>query len=120
MEINKGNAYKTNRNDTPSHTAGSLKGLEFLEVICDNCNEGAECALCDQNKGVCAECCACGGKYSDWVESALRVTFTFDNETFQAVREFLEMRGGLAGFTEALEVAVCANCFTENCAGDCE
>jgi hypothetical protein len=87
---------------------------------CDNCNEGAECALCDQDKGVCADCCACGGKYSDWVESALRVTFTFDNDTFQAVREFLEMRGGLAGFTEALEVVVCANCYTENCAGDCE
>ena len=33
MQINKGNAYKTNRNDTPSHTAGSLRGLEFLESL---------------------------------------------------------------------------------------
>lgn len=33
METNKGNAYKTNRNDTPTHTAGSLSGVEFLEQI---------------------------------------------------------------------------------------
>jgi hypothetical protein len=53
------------------------------------------------------------------IENAVKVTFTFDDATFQAVREFLEMRGGLAGFTEALDVVVCANCYTENCDGGC-
>ena len=34
MENNKGNAYKTNRNnDKPAYSAGSLRGVEFLEPL---------------------------------------------------------------------------------------
>ena len=64
MNNDKGNAYKTNRNnDTTPHTAGSLSGVEFLEQItCATCLDGAICSLCDTDK-VCADCCACGETY---------------------------------------------------------
>ena len=63
MENNKGNAYKTNRNDTPTHTAGALRGVEFLERITP---EPAEIACTDcgdiydndgyMNNGQCSDC----------------------------------------------------------------
>ena len=90
------------------------------KLVCESCAGYAECALCDGFKGVCADCCDCGNKYSDYTESAIKVTFTFSPDTFEAVKEFLEMRGGLAGINQVLDTAVCAGCYTENCEGDCE
>jgi hypothetical protein len=48
-----------------------------------------------------------------------KVVMTMDNETLEAVREFLEMRGGVAGFNSVLDIVVCGDCLEENCNG-CE
>lgn len=97
-------------------------GNEFcMNEVCRYCSwDYPECVREDETCDAVCHYCLRWNCEGNCKLGAVRVTFTFDDETFQAVREFLEMRGGLAGFTEALEVAVCANCYTENCAGDCE
>ena len=46
-----------------------------------------------------------------------KVVMTMDSETLDAVREFLEMRGGVAGFDSVLDIVVCGDCLEENCQG---
>jgi hypothetical protein len=48
-----------------------------------------------------------------------KVIMTIDNETLEAVRGFLELHGGVAGFNSVLDIIVCADCLEENCEG-CE
>lgn len=63
----------------------------ILEIKqCQTCAEGAECGLCFQSS-VCADCCGCGYKYSDWVT--------------------VEIRDGV-------EVEICEGCYSENCDGE--
>jgi hypothetical protein len=66
MNNDKGNAYKINRTDTPTHTAGSLKGTEFLEplgwvVVCVECDvSNLELDECPNSMGdTCNACCDC-------------------------------------------------------------
>jgi len=103
-------------------SAGELMHCEELLfwIDCPNCPAGscfgARCLECSffipydcQNKSVAAS-----------KDSALtKLVLVIDNETLAAVQEFLEMRGGVAGFRDAVEFAGCANCLLEDCAGDC-
>lgn len=97
-------------------------GLEFcMNEVCRACDwDFPECVREDETCDPVCHYCLSENCESNCKRGAVRVTFTFDDDTFQAVREFLEMRGGLAGFTDVLEIAVCANCYTENCDGGCE
>jgi hypothetical protein len=59
------------------------------------------------------------GTDSNQGQEMKKVVMTMDKETLEAVREFLEVRGGVAGFNSVLDIVVCGDCLEENCQG-CE